>query len=67
MDGWRIESVAVCAGIEDTVSGVGEEVVEGVGGVEINIYNDYLLFYLYINLFSRWINYDYTKNLMSAF
>ncbi len=31
MDDWRIEGVAVCAGIEDTVSGVGEEVVEGVG------------------------------------
>ena len=32
-----MESVAVRAGIEDTVSGVGEEVDEGVGGVEINI------------------------------
>jgi len=26
-----MESVAVCAGVEDTVSGVGEEVVEGMG------------------------------------
>ena len=31
MDDWRIESVAVCAGIEDAVSSVGEEVVEWVG------------------------------------
>ena len=31
-----MESVAVCTGIEDAVSGVGEEVVEGVGGVEMN-------------------------------
>ena len=35
MDDRRIEGVAVCAGIEDAVSGVGEEVVEGVGGVKI--------------------------------
>mgnify|MGYP001733922817 FL=1 len=35
MDDWRIESVAVCAGIEDTVSGVGEEVVEGVGAEKL--------------------------------
>ena len=34
MDDRRIEGVAVCTGIEDTVSGVGEEVVEGVGGIE---------------------------------
>ena len=31
MDDWRIEGVAVRAGIEDAVSGVGEEVDEGVG------------------------------------
>lgn len=31
MDDWRIKSVAVRAGIEDTLSGVGEEVIEGVG------------------------------------
>jgi len=28
--------VAVCAGVEDTVSGVGEEVDEGMGGGEMN-------------------------------
>ena len=45
MDDWRIEGVAFCAGIEDAVSGVGEEVVEGVGGnkliddLKIDIYN----------------------------
>jgi len=29
-----VESVAVCSGVEDAVSGVGEEVVEGVGEFE---------------------------------
>ena len=37
MDDRRIEGVAVCTGIEDTVSGVGEEVVEGVGGTYLKI------------------------------
>lgn len=37
MDDRRIEGVAVCAGIEDAVSGVGEEIDEGVGEVEIII------------------------------
>jgi len=31
MDDGGIECVAVCTGIEDTVSGVGEEADEGVG------------------------------------
>ena len=43
MDDWRIESVAVRAGIEDTVSGVGEAVDEGVGEVDV------ITFYLEIS------------------
>ena len=31
MDDGRIEGIAVCTGIEDAVSGVGEEVDESVG------------------------------------
>ena len=40
MDDWRIKGIAVCAGIEDAVSGVGEEIVEGVERFEMN--KDYL-------------------------
>lgn len=54
MDDWRIEGIAFCAGIEDAVSGVGEEVVEGMGGGEMNnkgylkiYWQDYVVYLVY--------------------
>ena len=47
MDDWRIEGVAVRAGIEDAVSGVGKKVVEGVGERKItHKYEIYLFNFL---------------------
>ena len=41
MDDWGIEGIAVRAGVEDAVSGVGEEVDEGVGGnINVGILQD---------------------------
>ena len=54
MDDWRIESVAVRAGIEDTVSGVGEAVGEGVGYTEQNVIWSYK--------FKMFNSEDYYKN-----
>ena len=52
MDDWRIEGVAVRAGIEDAVSGVGEAVVEGVGETRLNIK---LIEQFHLHIYAKWV------------